>query len=328
MLNQDMQPIKLSDSLYQLGTPKFPVYLSMGREGMLIEGGTTPTADIIADQIDYLGIEPERIRYMALTHTHADHIGAVPRLRRRWPHLKIAASVKAADFLSGPKMVEQFLPTDRMINKIFVAGGIIDAMPEPLDEYRFEADMVLADGDSIDLGDGVRWTAYNTPGHSACHMSYFEEKEGVLAAGDMTGYFDPGLDIFWPNYFSGLADYTASILRMAALPSQTVLLSHNGAISGWADSFMLRALTATQEYHHQLLGQLSCGEDEERLCVEKAEWVYGFAPIASPKAIEFLCHALCKQSRKAGADQIIAPMWGALSGKAASGLKPTGTSGA
>ena len=39
--------------LTQLGTRSFPAYLSMGKAGMVIEGGTGPTTDIIVDQLEH-----------------------------------------------------------------------------------------------------------------------------------------------------------------------------------------------------------------------------------------------------------------------------------
>ena len=48
-------PIEVAENFYQLGTPAFPAFLSMGEIGMLIEGGTGPTFQIIVDQIKSLG---------------------------------------------------------------------------------------------------------------------------------------------------------------------------------------------------------------------------------------------------------------------------------
>jgi hypothetical protein len=36
------KPIVITPNFYQLGTPSFPAYLSMGEVGMIIEGGTGP----------------------------------------------------------------------------------------------------------------------------------------------------------------------------------------------------------------------------------------------------------------------------------------------
>ena len=76
------KPVQVSCHLYQLGTPAFPAYLSMGEEGMIIEGGTGATFPMMVSQIKSLGIDIERIKRIVLTHTHPDHIGAVPHFQR------------------------------------------------------------------------------------------------------------------------------------------------------------------------------------------------------------------------------------------------------
>ena len=85
------KPVSITGSLYRLGTAAFPAYLSLGKDAMIIEGGIGATFNIMVSQIAELGIEPGRIKYLALTHSHSDHIGAVPHLKKLWPHLEILA---------------------------------------------------------------------------------------------------------------------------------------------------------------------------------------------------------------------------------------------
>ena len=61
MENKKHKPIAITPNFYQLGTPAFPAFLSVGEVGMIIEGGTGPTFPIITSQIDSLGIDPGRI---------------------------------------------------------------------------------------------------------------------------------------------------------------------------------------------------------------------------------------------------------------------------
>jgi glyoxylase-like metal-dependent hydrolase (beta-lactamase superfamily II) len=302
--NREMQvyaaePIKLSEHLYQLGTKRFPVYLSLGERGMIIEGGTGGTAELIAAQVAQLGVDPARIDYLALTHTHADHIGAMPRLRELWPSLRILAGPVAAAALSAANHINEFRPADRMIGKILLNDGVIEDMPPVAPENAFQVDAVLEEGARIDLGHGVVWHVLLTPGHSPCHVSYFEQKESVLAMGDMAGYLDQDLDVIWPNYFHSLEDYCLSIQKVAILPAKTAVLSHNGAVDLGKRPFLRQALEAAMEYHFRLLERMAGGESKEEICREQARWVYSYAPIASPKAIEFLCGLLCRNSRKA-----------------------------
>jgi glyoxylase-like metal-dependent hydrolase (beta-lactamase superfamily II) len=299
MQNQDLQPREITPALYQLGTVKFPVYLSLGREAMLIEGGTGPSASIIVQQLQMLGIDPSRIRYLALTHTHADHIGALPRLRRLWPHLLVIAGPQAAATLASENLLEQFLPADRMLGNIFLQNGLIRELPAPLETYCFDVDWIVQDGEVIDLGGGVAWQALHTPGHCPGHVSYYDAKQGLMALGDMTGYYDPQEDVLWPNYFSSLPDYCASLRRMKEMPARLGLLSHNGAVDLAGGSYLEWALAATMDYHWEMLHRLGRGEDPESMCRQKAQWVFSVAPIASLKAINFLCKALLRQSRAA-----------------------------
>jgi len=103
MTTQNIKPKKFTDHFYQLGTPFFPVYLSVGDDAMLIEGGTGGELTLIKEQLKELGIAPERIKYIALTHSHQDHIGLLPYARKEWVNAKILAGTATADALSNEK---------------------------------------------------------------------------------------------------------------------------------------------------------------------------------------------------------------------------------
>jgi glyoxylase-like metal-dependent hydrolase (beta-lactamase superfamily II) len=301
------QPIKLTPHLFQLGTSSFPVYLSMGEDMMIIEGGTGPTFDIIVSQIKALGIDPLRIKYIALTHTHGDHVGAVPRLRKIWPHIKVLAGATAEKFLKKDRFVKEFLPSDKMIGNILMKNGDIEQLPEDLEEYRFEADSIVDENTRIDLGNGIKWSVFETPGHSPCHISYFEEKEGTVTIGDMTGYFDPTKHIFWPNYFFSLESYCHSIKKMLSLPAKRGILSHNGQINGYIKEYFQKALKATEIYHREILDKIDKGETEEMISAEKADWICSIGALATYDVLIFLCKLLINSSKKdRGKDLFIA----------------------
>lgn len=293
------EPIQLTPHLTQLGTSSFPVYLSMGDEGMIIEGGTGPTYEIIVSQIKSMGIDPMKIKYIALTHTHGDHVGAVPRFRKLWPHIKVLAGATADRFLKKDRFVKDFLPSDKMIGNILMEKGDIDQLPAELDEYRFEADEVLDEGAVIDLGKGVKWTVYNTPGHSPCHISFFEELEGTIAIGDITGYYDPAKDIFWPNYFYSLEHYCASIKKMLSIPANRAILSHNGQISCNVKEYFQKALRATEELHLEILDKIGKGEDDDKISSEKADWICSIGALATYNVLTVLGKLLINNSRAA-----------------------------
>jgi glyoxylase-like metal-dependent hydrolase (beta-lactamase superfamily II) len=258
------KPVRLTDHLFQLGTPAFPSYLSVGNEAMLIEGGTGGTFQIMIDQIRSLGIDPGTIKYIVLTHTHPDHIGAVPHFQRVWPHIRLMTSRTGKGILARAESFKQFQLVDLGIAQLMKAKGEIDALPDPLKDFSFKVDSVIAEGEVIDLGAGIVWRAYDTPGHSPCHISLFEECEKTLALGDAGGFYVPEKGAFWPNYFESLAKYCGSIRKVAALPARRIALSHNGVIEKDVQGYLRRALEATENYHREIVGRIGQGEGRTR----------------------------------------------------------------
>jgi len=300
MTTKNFKPVTITPHFYQLGIPFFPVYLSMGEEAMIIEGGTGATFDIIVKQIKELGIDPERIKYIALTHTHADHIGSLPHLKLMWPHIKVVASLMAAKMLSNDIMINQFLWFDGSIAEIMKSKEEITELPPTLAKYPFEVDTVAEEGDRFELGSGIAWTIHPVPGHSPCQIALHEEKEGTLVIGDSTGFYSPEKDAFWPNYFVSLEQYCNGIRKLAALLAKRAALGHNGVIEGEGKviKFFEKALKATEAYHLEMLERISSGENPEKIALEKANWVDSFADHMPFKITQQMCQLLIKRSQK------------------------------
>lgn len=289
--------IKITPNLYQLGIRSFPVYLSLGEIGMIIEGGTGSTFDIIVSQINNMGIDPDKIKYIALTHTHGDHIGGLPGIKKIWPHIKVLGSETGKKQFNNDNFVKEFMETDKMLTEILLEMGEIPTPPEGMSEYRFKIDRVVSEGDIIDLGNDIRWRVLDTPGHSPCHLSFFEEKEQCISTGDATGYFDPEKDAFWPNYFYSLEAYCESIKKMMDISPGRVLLGHNGVIRNDSDYFR-KALNATEEYHTEMLNRIDRGEDKKDIYREKADWIYDLGSLAHYNILTYLCNVMIKNSIK------------------------------
>ena len=298
MTDRNYKPISITPNFYQIGTYGFPAYLSLGEDGMIIEGGTGPTTKIMIQQIEELNIDQKRIKYIALTHTHPDHIGALPYLKHFWPHAKVVASPAAAETLCKEEMLKPFLYVDRSIGEIMKAKGEIEELPPAPEEYNFEVDWAVEEGDKIDLGTGIVWTVYHTPGHSPCHMALFEEKERTLVIGDTTGFYVPEKDVFWPNYFQSLEKYCNTIRKLAALPAQRGTLSHNCVIEGNVGQHFKKALKATERYHIEIMERIGAGEDVKKIAREKAEWVNSLTDIQPFEVMLNLTKLLIKCSQR------------------------------
>lgn len=292
------EPIEVTPGFYQLGTPFFPVYLSLGNDAMLLEGGNSGTFDLIVSQVQKLGIDPERIKYLALTHVHADHVGALPRFKAIWPHIRVVAGDKAPRVLANEKVVRQFISMDQSIADIMYEKGEIPFLPEKHEQFSLPLDEFVVENDSIDLGGGVCWTAYTVPGHSPGHIAWREEREEILAIGDTIGFYTPEQDTFWPNYFFSLVEYTKSIRKLGKMAAKWIGLGHNGVINGNRRGFFQKALCVTESYHEEMMGRISKGDDPDTVAREKAEWVFSISDRMPAKATQPLCKLLIKISQK------------------------------
>ncbi len=289
--------ITITPNFFELGTPAYPAYLSMGNDGMIIEGGISVTFPIIVDQIKALGVDPSRIKYIVITHTHPDHIGAVPRLKKLWPHLKVIASPTAASILKNAEAVKEFIRVDGVITEILMIKGEIGEWPSEFPNPTFEVDLPVKEGDKLDLGKGISWTVYETPGHAPCHISMFNESEGILDIADATGLYDFDRDIFWPNYFDSLEAYCNSIRKLSALPARIGILSHNGVIRGGVKEHFEKALKATESYHTGMLKRVGNGEDPKKVALETARWVYTFTNMQPFETIHGLSRLMMNRSQ-------------------------------
>lgn len=293
------RPVPITSDFYQLGTPAYPAYLSLGDDAMIIEGGTGATFATIVDQINEMGIDPGRVKYLALTHTHADHIGAVPHLKRLWPHLKIIAGSVADKLLKSEEMVKEFVRVDGVISEILLIKGAIEEWPPVPENPVFDVAQVVKEGDRLELGSGVVWTVYETPGHSPCHLSFHNERDGILIIGDATGLYDFERDLFWPNYFDSLEAYCNSIRKLYALPARLGALCHNGVVTGETRHHLEKAIRATESYHTEMLKRLGNGEDPKKVSLEMAKWVYTFTNMQPFDVIHGLTRLMMKRSQSA-----------------------------
>jgi glyoxylase-like metal-dependent hydrolase (beta-lactamase superfamily II) len=293
-----LQPRKISDSFYQLATPFFPIYLSLGQDAMLIDAGVGGMLSLVEEQLRQIGVDLSRIKTVTLTHCHNDHIGLVPHLLTRWPHLKLQATATAAETLAKEAVVKDFLAFDAQVTDTLKSKGVVSEVPDPIADYRFRVDNLLEDGQVLDLGNGIRWRVYATPGHSHCHISLLEEKEGTLVLGDSTGFYMPQLESFWPNYFASLPKYCASLARLGTLTAARVALGHHGVIEGDSKALLAKALEQTRQYHQEMLRRSGSGEDVGALATEKARWVQANAEYMPYKLTEMCCGLLIKQSQK------------------------------
>lgn len=152
-------------------------------------------------------IDPRRVRSIAITHEHLDHVNGLPA----WQSLgaEIVTSPACAD-----KLRRGHDPTSEMF------GTSIPTL---------DVDREVGDGDTLNLG-GRDHQVLLTPGHSPGSVCYWEPHDATLFAGD-TLFAGGGIGRFdFPD--GNVAQLHESILRLEKLPVRVLHSGHGPSEEG------------------------------------------------------------------------------------------------
>ncbi|QIZ76510.1 MBL fold metallo-hydrolase [Ferrimonas lipolytica] len=156
---QHIEPYEAFDNVYYVGVCWVSSWLIKTDEGaVLIDTLTGPFSDQLIRNIESVGVQPEDIKLVLMTHGHFDHTGGASKLKA----------------LSNA----QFVMTEEGWNEAFEDAN---KRPKAYWDNRFlaEADIVAKDGDSFTVG-GREFTLLSTPGHTWGTASYvFDVADGA-----------------------------------------------------------------------------------------------------------------------------------------------------
>jgi glyoxylase-like metal-dependent hydrolase (beta-lactamase superfamily II) len=200
---------------------------------VLVDTGidTPPARGALRDAAEGVGVTPESLRDVVLTHAHIDHYGLAGPVRA-WSGATL--SMHALEERLATRWVHGW-PADReAVGESFRMSGIprelADALLAASDRihvrYEYYPPDVLLEGDRGPLPGGGGWEWILTPGHSPGHVTVYHPERRILITGDhVLPRISPniGADLYADN---PLADYLDSLRRLRGLPVELVLPSH------------------------------------------------------------------------------------------------------
>jgi glyoxylase-like metal-dependent hydrolase (beta-lactamase superfamily II) len=211
--------------------PRFMAqYLLTGSERtLLVDTGLAGTFDeAIAPYCESIGVAPDAIDELFITHADVDHTGSNRALHERSPGVRIACGERDRRWVESNEAIlaenyRWFEPYGFTLGPdvlAFIAGALGGDAPVHLG---------LVGGETIRLGEGQRWEVLALPGHTLGHMGLWHAGERIAIVTDAVlgqGVCDRAGDLLIPPRIYDLPGYRGTLATLRALRPELLLTAH------------------------------------------------------------------------------------------------------
>jgi len=211
--------------LYVLGLPWTPSYLLDCSRPVLFEAGFSCVGRLYEEDIRKF-LKERKPEMLFLTHVHYDHCGAVTYFKKVFPGIKVAASSRAAEIIKRPNA--QKLMKDLSSNIIPRVAAVNGINPNKLlyEPFKpFEVDIILENGQVIQLTEDISVEVISTAGHTRDQLSYYIPERKILFATESVGNLDRIGQII-PEFLVDFELYVTNIKRLSLLDVEVLCLGH------------------------------------------------------------------------------------------------------
>ncbi|WNV75201.1 MBL fold metallo-hydrolase [Geodermatophilus sp. DSM 44513] len=197
----------------------------------LIDTGPPGSGPAIRGALQHLGVPPEELRQIVLTHFHDDHAGSAAEVAG-WSGAQVIVGAGDAAFVRGERSgpPPTFTPAEEQLHAVVAA----DLQPAP----ACGVDREVTDQDVLDLGDDA--IVLSVPGHTPGSIALHVPAAGLLITGDtiaehqgqvVLGPFNIDRDAAWQ-----------SLQQLAELDVEVACFGHGEPVIGSASSALRRAI--------------------------------------------------------------------------------------
>ncbi len=207
--------MEITSEIFQVGGEGFTsaqdaaIFLvAINGQSVLVDAGCGHEETSLLTNIESLGVNPEQISLLLLTHCHYDHSGGAQSLKEKLGCKTVAHELDAVYLEEGDNTVTAALWYESRISPVIIDRKLKNPK------------------ESIFVG-GREISAIHVPGHSPGSVVYMMESDGknIIFGQDVHGPLHPTLK-------SNESDYKKSLKKMITLEPDILCEGHYGVIEG------------------------------------------------------------------------------------------------
>ncbi len=161
--------------------------------------------------------------YILLSHSHYDHIGALPYIKMAYPEALVLGAENAARILPRPGARKVMKELGEASRDMYEPGCTVEIITDGL-----EVNEIVGDGHILDLG-GRNIRIMETKGHTDCSLSFVVEPDSILFASESTGILE-SIDYIHTPILKGFENAMISFEKCRNCGVKHISLPHFGLI--------------------------------------------------------------------------------------------------
>lgn len=228
------------------------------KKAALIDCGMAYCASVLISNIKHI-LNIRELDYILISHSHYDHIGAIPYLKQEWPMSRVLGAAYAKRILKRANALKTVRDLSKQAAEIFGSNERI-----AYNDDLLGVDHAIGDGDALDLG-GMHIKVIETLGHTRCSLSFLVNQ--TLFASESTGYMSKSGTIY-PSFITSCCDAIHSIHMCQKINPHFIISPHYGLVSrNDTPSYWTNCIFAVQETKNFILHLANQGFDEEQILI-------------------------------------------------------------
>lgn len=235
-------------------------FLVMGGEKTaLVDCGMAYCASNLISNIKQV-LNKMTLNYILISHSHYDHIGAIPYLKKEWPNSRVLGAEYAKRVFNSSNALRTIRNLSTQAAKLYNEDDI-----QEYDDDMLKVDNIICDGDILDLG-GLSVKVIETLGHTKCSLSFLVND--TLFTSESTGYMSKTGKIY-PAFITSYSEAMNSIHKCQKLNPRFIISPHYGLVNkNDTYDYWNNCILAMEETKEFILRLSEDGYDEELILIE------------------------------------------------------------